>query len=144
MEMGKEIHRLRSSRGITQEALAEALNVTPQTVSKWERGASMPDVQMLPEIAVYFGVTIDQLFAMAPQQQLERIENRIYSQGIIDEAEERQLEQQLSAFAERPEYAGQAMLLLTKVITVPTTQGSRAQDTKKRRLARTRKESSHP
>lgn len=115
MEMGKEIHRLRSSRGITQEALAEALNVTPQTVSKWERGASMPDVQMLPEIAVYFGVTIDQLFAMAPQQQLERIENRIYSQGIIDEAEERQLEQQLSAFAERPEYAGQAMLLLTKL-----------------------------
>ena len=115
MEMGKEIHRLRNSRGITQEALAEALNVTPQTVSKWERGASMPDVQMLPEIAVYFGVTIDQLFAMAPQQQLERIENRIYSQGIIDEAEERQLEQQLSAFAERPEYAGQAMLLLTKL-----------------------------
>ena len=54
--------------GITQEALAEALNVTAQTVSKWERGTSMPDVQMLPEIAVYFGVTIDQLFAMAPAQ----------------------------------------------------------------------------
>ena len=38
MEMGKEIHRLRNSRGITQEALAEALNVTAQTVSKWECG----------------------------------------------------------------------------------------------------------
>ena len=115
MELGKEIHRLRNSRGITQEALAEALNVTAQTVSKWERGTSMPDVQMLPEIAIYFGVTIDQLFAMAPEQQMERIENRIYSQGMFDEAEERQLEQQLLTFAEKPEYIGQAKLLLTKL-----------------------------
>ncbi len=115
MEMGKEIHRLRNSRGITQEALAEALNVTAQTVSKWERGSSMPDVQMLPEIATYFGVSIDQLFAMAPEQQLERIENRIYSQGLFDEAEERQVEQQLHVFAEDPQYTGQAKLLLTKL-----------------------------
>ena len=115
MELGKEIHRLRNSRGITQEALAEALNVTAQTVSKWERGTSMPDVQMLPEISVYFGVSIDQLFTMAPELQMERIENRIYSQGMLDEAEERQLEQQLNAFSEKPEHAGQAKLLLTKL-----------------------------
>ena len=115
MEMGKEIHRLRNSRGITQEALAEALNVTAQTVSKWERGTCMPDVQMLPEIAIYFGITIDQLFAMAPGQQMERIENRIYNQGLFDEAEERQLEHQLNAIAENPDYTGQAMLLLTKL-----------------------------
>ena len=51
MEMGKEIRRLREDRGITQEALAEALNMTAQSVSKWERGTSMPDVQMLPQIA---------------------------------------------------------------------------------------------
>ena len=73
MEMGKEIRRLREDRGITQEALAEALNVTGQSVSKWERGTIMPDVQMLPQIAVFFGITIDQLFAMAPEQQMERI-----------------------------------------------------------------------
>ena len=93
MDMGKEIRRLRDIRGITQEALAEALNVAPQTVSKWERSSSMPDVQMLPQIAVYFGVTIDQLFAMAPEQQMERIENRIYSRGLFSEAEQRQVEQ---------------------------------------------------
>ena len=68
MEMGKEIRRLINDRGITQEALASALNVTPQTVSKWELGASMPDVQLLPEIAIFFGVTIDTLFAMTPEQ----------------------------------------------------------------------------
>ncbi|MBQ6232193.1 MAG: helix-turn-helix domain-containing protein [Clostridia bacterium] len=115
MEMGKEIRRLRENRGITQEALAEALNVTAQSVSKWERGTSMPDVQMLPQIAVYFGVTIDQLFAMAPEQQMERIENQIYSHGMFDEAGERQLEQQLNAFAEKSEYAGQAITLLAKL-----------------------------
>ena len=115
MEMGKEIRRLRNDRGLTQEALAAALNVTAQTVSKWECGNSIPDVQLLPEIAVFFGVSIDRLFAMSPEQQMERIENRIYSRGLFDEAEERQLEQQLHAFAEAPEHEGRAKLLLTKL-----------------------------
>ena len=50
MEMGKEIRRLREDRGITQEALAEALNVTAQSVSKWERGTS---ILTLPQIRLY-------------------------------------------------------------------------------------------
>ena len=115
MEMGKEIRRLRLDRGLTQEALAAAFNVSAQTVSKWECGNSIPDVQLLPEIAVYFGVTIDQLFAMTPAQQMERIENRIYARGLFDEAEERQIEQLLRGFAENPAYKGQAELLLTKL-----------------------------
>ena len=115
MEMGKEIRRLRNDRGLTQEALASALNVTAQTVSKWECGNSIPDVQMLPEIAVFFGVSIDQLFAMTPEQQLDRIENRIYARGLFDEAEERQLEQQLRGIGENPAFAGRAKLMLTKL-----------------------------
>ena len=115
MEMGKEIRRLRNDRGITQEALAAALNVTAQTVSKWECGNSIPDVQLLPEIAVFFGVSIDQLFAMSPEQQMERIENRIYDRGLFPEAEQRQLEQQLRAFADNPAHEGQAELLLAKL-----------------------------
>ena len=115
MEMGKEIRRLRNDRGLTQEALAAALNVTAQTVSKWECGNSIPDVQLLPEIAIYFGVSIDQLFAMSPEQQMERIENHIYDRGMFTEAEERQLEQQLGVFAEDPALEGQAKLLLTKL-----------------------------
>ena len=115
MEMGKEIRRLRINRGLTQEALAAALNVSPQSVSKWECGNSAPDVQMLPEIAVFFGVTIDQLFAMTPEQQMERIENHIYSCGMISETEERQIEQQLRLFAENRKQEGQAKTLLTKL-----------------------------
>ena len=113
MEMGKEIRRLRNDRGLTQEALAAALNVTAQTVSKWECGNSIPDVQLLPEIAVFFGVTIDQLFAMSPEQQLERIENGIYAHGLFSEAEQRQMERQLDTIAEHPAHAGRAELVLT-------------------------------
>ena len=115
MEMGKEIRRLRTNRGLTQEGLASALNVSPQTVSKWECGSSMPDIQMLPEIAVYFGITIDQLFAMSPQQQMERIENRIYSIGLFIEAEVRQIEQELQTFANDQKHEGQAKTLLAKL-----------------------------
>jgi transcriptional regulator with XRE-family HTH domain len=123
MEMGKEIRRLRNNRGITQEALAAALNVTAQTVSKWECGNSIPDVQLLPEIAVYFGITIDQLFAMTPDQQLERMENHIYASGMLSEAEQRQMEQQLQMIAEKPEYEGKAQLMLTK-LTRPELRGT--------------------
>ena len=115
MEMGKEIRRLRQDRGLTQEALAAAFNVSAQTVSKWECGNTVPDVQLLPEIAVYFGVTIDQLFAMSPAQQMERIENRIYDRGLFDEAEERQIEAQLRVFAEDPANVGRTELLLAKL-----------------------------
>ena len=115
MEIGKEIRRLRNDRGLTQEALAAALNVSPQTVSKWECGNSLPDVQLLPEIAVFFGVTIDRLFAMTAEQQMERIENHIYSRGMLDEAEKRQIEQQLNAIAENPEHEWQAKCLLAKL-----------------------------
>ena len=80
MEMGQEIRRLRTNRGIAQEALAAALNVSPQAVRKW--GSSVPDIQLLPEIALYFGVTIDQLFAMRPEQQTECIGNRIDGHGF--------------------------------------------------------------
>ena len=115
MEMGKEIRRLRMDRGLTQEALADALNVTAQTVSKWECGNSIPDVQLLPEIAIFFGVTIDQLFAMTAEQQMDRIENRICTRGMFDEAEERQIAQTLTEMAEKPELSGRAFLLLTEL-----------------------------
>jgi transcriptional regulator with XRE-family HTH domain/predicted negative regulator of RcsB-dependent stress response len=113
MEMGKEIRRLRTDRGLTQEALASALHVTAQTVSKWECGTSFPDVQLLPEIAVFFGVTIDRLFAMTPEQELERLENHIAGSGLLSESETRRIEQQLRAIAETPAHAGRALTILT-------------------------------
>ena len=48
MRIGDNIRRLRRERGLTQETLAEFLGVTFQSVSKWERGESCPDIAMLP------------------------------------------------------------------------------------------------
>lgn len=59
---GERIFELRRKKGLTQDALAEALNVTAQAVSKWERGESMPDVALLPKLAELFDTTIDSLF----------------------------------------------------------------------------------
>ncbi|QEN04746.1 helix-turn-helix domain-containing protein [Thiospirochaeta perfilievii] len=61
MNIGKRIHRLRNNVGLTQELLAEKLNISRQSVTKWERGDSFPDIERLVELSLIFGVTIDYL-----------------------------------------------------------------------------------
>ena len=53
--------QLRLAKDLTQEELAEELGVSPQTVSRWEGGSSYPDMELLPEIAGYFDVSVDSL-----------------------------------------------------------------------------------
>ncbi len=62
INISKNIADLRNRKGITQEQLASALNISPQAISKWETNTSFPDTQMLPLIANYFEVSIDYLF----------------------------------------------------------------------------------
>lgn len=62
INISKNIAYLRKQKGITQEQLALALNISPQAVSKWETNTSQPDTQTLPLIAEYFEVSIDYLF----------------------------------------------------------------------------------
>ena len=58
---GALISRLRKEHGMTQMQLADALGISYQAVSNWERGLSMPDISKLPELAEIFGTTIDEL-----------------------------------------------------------------------------------
>ena len=58
---GKQIALLRKSRDITQEELAQRLSVSPQAVSKWENGHTMPEVSILVELSEVLGVTIDEI-----------------------------------------------------------------------------------
>ncbi len=60
--IGTRIQTLRRNKGITQAQLAEILSVSPQSVSKWENRLSLPDVSLLPVIARFFGITMDELF----------------------------------------------------------------------------------
>ncbi|MBR3893842.1 MAG: helix-turn-helix transcriptional regulator [Clostridia bacterium] len=62
LNLGQKIRELRRRDGRTQEALAEAIGVTSQAVSRWEANGGYPDMEMIPSIANYFGVSIDELF----------------------------------------------------------------------------------
>lgn len=87
MEIGNQIKQLRIRRGITQDAMAQHLGVTPQAVSKWERGATTPDISLLPDISAYFGVTIDELFALSDVTRMDRIQNMIWDVRYLDPAD---------------------------------------------------------
>lgn len=62
VSIGSVIARERRLRGDTQQELAERLGVSKAAVSKWEVGQSIPDVTLLPRIAAYFSLTLDELF----------------------------------------------------------------------------------
>ena len=62
VNIGRTIARERRRKGVTQEALADHLGVSKAAVSKWELGQSLPDVSLLPRIAAYFSLTLDELF----------------------------------------------------------------------------------
>ena len=71
------IIRFRKDKGVTQEQLADFLGVTKASVSKWETKQSMPDISLLPIIASYFDVSIDELLGYEPKLLVEEIE-KIY------------------------------------------------------------------
>lgn len=61
--LGEKLAALRKQSGLTQDAVAEYIGVSPQAVSKWETDASCPDIMFLPKIAKLYGVSIDDLFS---------------------------------------------------------------------------------
>ena len=61
LKINEQIAFLRKQKGLTQEALADAIGVTNQSVSKWESGQCCPDITLLPELAKIFEVSIDEL-----------------------------------------------------------------------------------
>ena len=80
INIGNKIRELRKKKGITQEALASVLSVSPQAVSKWESGLTYPDMEMIPVIAGYFEVSMDILFDYDVREMKAKI------QKIIDDA----------------------------------------------------------
>ena len=80
MTIGEKIAMLRKEKHITQTELAEYLFLVPQTISKWEVGNGTPEVSLLPKIATFFGVSIDELFGISS---LERVRDLVLKYSVL-------------------------------------------------------------
>lgn len=82
MNIGFKIRELRKERGITQERLAEYLNISSQAVSKWENGTALPDITFVPKLSSIFCVSTDELFSTKPEITDKKIAQ--YKQRIFE------------------------------------------------------------
>lgn len=91
LSIGENIKRLRKERDITQEEFSEVLGVSCQSVSRWENNLCYPDIELLPVIAAFFGISTDKLLGFdeaAEKNAVERYKNEFQSsisKGNIDE-----------------------------------------------------------
>jgi len=67
-KIAEKLVELRTSKGVTQEDVAQSLSISNKTVSKWENGASTPDIPMVVELAKYYGVTTDTLLGLSEEK----------------------------------------------------------------------------
>jgi len=82
-KLGENLKKYRTNRELTQEQLADVLGVSAQAVSRWENGSTYPDITLLPTIAGYFDISIDEIIGFDNTRKEERInailkENRIF------------------------------------------------------------------
>ncbi len=88
LTLGEKIKELRKRDGRKQEDLANALGVSNQAVSRWEKDGSYPDMEMIPAIANYFHVSIDELFGYHDKREekikviLEKATKTLTKQGF--------------------------------------------------------------
>ncbi len=91
IKIGENIKKLRMERRVTQDMLANALMITPQAVSRWESGATCPDIECLPLIADYFSVSIDELLSYRLSEREEKLAEikreaeRLAEDGTVEE-----------------------------------------------------------
>ena len=106
LKINEQIMALRKRKGITQGELADVLGVSNQSVSKWESGQCCPDIQLLPTLAAYFEVSIDELMGLeTPKTELNSDEHERKASNIND-----------SLLAEAIELLGKHMLISTAVL----------------------------
>lgn len=67
-----ELKRLRKERNLTQNQLAEALNISQSTVASWEKGTRQPTIDFLPTLAEFYGISIDSLLGMIDESEQEQ------------------------------------------------------------------------
>ena len=84
---GQRLQRLRKEKGLTQEDIANKINISPQAVSKWENDISTPDIYILDELANILDVTVDELLGRESPKQEEKTE--FVESEVVDDKEEK-------------------------------------------------------
>lgn len=124
LKIGKKIRLLRKKNDITQDKLAQALGVTPQAVSRWESEICYPDIETLPQIADFFGASMDELLCYDSLQKEAKIKE--YMENAYFHIERDNLMEALAilreAYAEIPS-SFEIQLELAKVISEINAQG---------------------
>ena len=82
--IGEKIRKYRKEKEISQETLAERLGVTFQAISRWERGEGYPDIAMLPIIAGFFNISVDELLGVSENMQDEEVEKIVIQCSEFD------------------------------------------------------------
>ena len=92
LKIAGTVAEMRHRKGITQEELAEHMGVSRAAVSKWEKGQSYPDITLLPRLAAYFNISVDELLGYSPQlnsaqiRSLCRNQSSAFTNKLFDEA----------------------------------------------------------
>lgn len=116
LDIGNKIRELRYRDSRTQEELAYALEITPQAVSRWENDGSYPDMEMIPSIANYFGITIDELFGYQNDREMkvDAIIEKVNNYEIRDRGDDEWVDECLSILREGlAEFPQNERLLIT-------------------------------
>ena len=95
MTLGEKIYEKRKARGLTQDALAEKLGVSPQAVSKWENDATCPDIALLPKLAKILETSVDDLLneeqtpdvCVAPPEKRKSIDDMVLRINVCDDGD---------------------------------------------------------
>lgn len=115
VNIGTKIKELRKRDGRTQESMANAIGVTAQAISRWEANGGYPDMQIIPSIANYFGITIDELFGYECERQnkIDALVQAITEKNKLNNGEDICIEECISAAREGLiEFPGNEKLML--------------------------------
>ncbi|MBR4971683.1 MAG: helix-turn-helix transcriptional regulator [Oscillospiraceae bacterium] len=116
IKLGEKIRALRKAKNISQEVLAQYLGVSFQAVSKWENGDTMPDVTMIPAIAIFFDVSTDELFDFNRLETEQKIQEACWKIATIRDDEPEKAEKMLRDLLKQ--YPGNEIILNNLLYTM--------------------------
>ena len=81
--LGQRFARLRKEKGLTQDDIAQKVNISAQAVSKWENDISMPDISVLPLLSDILDITLDELLGKAKKQDVKLVEEKDINKMVL-------------------------------------------------------------